>query len=181
MLFHLVEPELWQLHGSDLDSYRPESLETEGFIHLSTDEQLLVTLERYYASADRLVAVQLDEARLGSDLRWDAAPGRSSPMPHLYRAIGTADVIAIYVLERSGGQWCFPWGSAPAAAAATMKKEARVADPAVEISEDEYQRIVSMIACDKSPVGIDAKHTHVLILKLLMDIDQRLRRIEQKG
>jgi hypothetical protein len=50
----------------------------------------------------------------------------------------------------------------------------------MDIPREEYDRIVAMIECDKSPVGIDAKHTHVLILKMLTDIDERLRQVEAK-
>ena len=50
----------------------------------------------------------------------------------------------------------------------------------MEVPKEDYDRIASMIECDKSPVGIDAKHTHILILKLLMDIDERLRSVETR-
>ncbi|MEQ8820519.1 MAG: hypothetical protein RLY93_09755 [Sumerlaeia bacterium] len=44
----------------------------------------------------------------------------------------------------------------------------------------EYQAIVNAIASDASPVGIDAKHTHVLILHKLQKIEERLARIEAR-
>ncbi len=47
-----------------------------------------------------------------------------------------------------------------------------------EISEAEYQAIESTIASDASPVGIDAKKTHVLILHKLMRIEERLAKLE---
>lgn len=47
------------------------------------------------------------------------------------------------------------------------------------VPQDAYDRIVKEIESDKSPVGIDAKHTHVLILHKLVEIEQRLARIEQ--
>ena len=37
-----------------------------------------------------------------------------------------------------------------------------------------------MIHSDKSPVGIDAKKTHILILNKLQELNDRLERIEQK-
>lgn len=43
----------------------------------------------------------------------------------------------------------------------------------------EYQRIEAEIASDDSPVGIDAKKTHVMILAKLESIERRLDRIEQ--
>ena len=48
----------------------------------------------------------------------------------------------------------------------------------MEIPQDRYQAIESEIASEHSPVGIDAKKTHVMILHQLREIDQRLKRIE---
>ncbi len=47
-----------------------------------------------------------------------------------------------------------------------------------KIDPDEYQAIAKMIHSSSSPVGIDAKKTHVLILKKLMDIEKRLINLE---
>ncbi len=41
-----------------------------------------------------------------------------------------------------------------------------------------YNRIAEEIHSDKSPVGIDAKKTHIMILQKLMAIEERLTRIE---
>ncbi len=43
-----------------------------------------------------------------------------------------------------------------------------------------FEAIAKEIHSDKSPVGIDAKKTHVLILEKLLRIEQRLDRIETK-
>ena len=48
----------------------------------------------------------------------------------------------------------------------------------MEIPQDAYQAIENEIASDDSPVGIDAKKTHVMILHQLREIDERLKRIE---
>jgi hypothetical protein len=48
------------------------------------------------------------------------------------------------------------------------------------IDKDLYDEIAQEIASDASPVGIDAKKTHIIILKKLMDIETRLERIERK-
>ena len=45
-------------------------------------------------------------------------------------------------------------------------------------SEIEAERIEALIASDASPVGIDAKKTHVLIIQKLLQIERRLERIE---
>lgn len=50
----------------------------------------------------------------------------------------------------------------------------------IDIPDEDYRRIEQMIASDASPVGIDAKKTHVLILHKLIEIERRLDVLEQK-
>jgi hypothetical protein len=47
-----------------------------------------------------------------------------------------------------------------------------------EITEEEYAALERLIGSDASPVGIDAKKTHILILHKLGDIQRRLDRLE---
>ena len=49
-----------------------------------------------------------------------------------------------------------------------------------EIEKETFDKIAAVIHSDTSPVGIDAKKTHILILKLLGDMDKRLAKIEEK-
>ena len=50
----------------------------------------------------------------------------------------------------------------------------------MDIPQDEYERIASEIASDSSPVGIDAKKTHVMILHKLTEIERRLAKLERQ-
>ena len=50
----------------------------------------------------------------------------------------------------------------------------------LKISPEQYEKIERLIASDDSPVGIDAKKTHVLILHTLLAIEERLARLERK-
>ncbi len=47
-----------------------------------------------------------------------------------------------------------------------------------DIPRQEYEEIERLIASDASPVGIDAKKTHILILHKLSEIEKRLARLE---
>jgi hypothetical protein len=47
-----------------------------------------------------------------------------------------------------------------------------------KIPPADYEAIEAMIASDDSPVGIDAKKTHVIILHKLMSIEARLAKLE---
>lgn len=46
-----------------------------------------------------------------------------------------------------------------------------------EIPQATYDELAKLINSDSSPVGIDAKKTHILILHKLMQIEKRLDRI----
>lgn len=48
-----------------------------------------------------------------------------------------------------------------------------------QIPQADYDRIARLIESDQSPVGIDAKKTHIMILYMLQRLDERLRRLEQ--
>jgi len=48
----------------------------------------------------------------------------------------------------------------------------------MELSQADYDRIAQLIHSDNSPVGIDAKKTHVLILHKLELIEARLAALE---
>jgi len=49
-----------------------------------------------------------------------------------------------------------------------------------EVKKEVYEEIAKVIHSDKSPVGIDAKKTHIIILNKLQEITERLERIEKK-
>ena len=50
----------------------------------------------------------------------------------------------------------------------------------LKIEKKMFDAIAKEIHSDKSPVGIDAKKTHVLILEKLIQVAKRLDRIEAK-
>lgn len=49
-----------------------------------------------------------------------------------------------------------------------------------DLSQEEYDRIAREIESSDSPVGIDAKKAHVLILHKLMALERRLDRLEAR-
>jgi len=50
----------------------------------------------------------------------------------------------------------------------------------MEIPENEYKEIEALINSEDSPVGIDAKKTHVIVIHKLMEIEKRLDKIESR-
>ena len=50
----------------------------------------------------------------------------------------------------------------------------------MKIDEETYKEIADLIHSDESPIGIDAKKTHIYIIHKLNQIEKRLEALEKK-
>lgn len=66
----------------------------DGFIHLSTAEQLEGTLARHFHGIDDLVVIAFDAATLGTALRWEPSRG-GALFPHLYGSLAPRDALSV--------------------------------------------------------------------------------------
>jgi uncharacterized protein (DUF952 family) len=64
----------------------------DGYIHISTPDQVAATAAKWFAGEAGLMAVTLDADALGAALRWEPARG-GQLFPHLYRPLVLADVV----------------------------------------------------------------------------------------
>lgn len=85
MLFHVAEYDTW-VAAEAAGSYAPASLQAEGFIHLSTANQIHRTIQKFFAGRWGLVLLTIDPDRLTSELRWEEA-GPGELFPHVYGPI----------------------------------------------------------------------------------------------
>lgn len=82
----------------------PPSLAAEGFVHCSTAAQVVATTERWFPPGAELVLLELDQERLGAELRWpEVYPGQR--FPHVHGPLRAEAVLAT-----------IPWGPADRAA-----------------------------------------------------------------
>ena len=106
MIFHITSRQAWQ-EAQQRGEYRADSLESEGFIHCSTETQILPVAEKYYGGQSGLVLLKIDPTRLVSELRWEPPSGGSPPpgvpegdfFPHVYGPINLDAVVKVYDLE----------------------------------------------------------------------------------
>lgn len=89
MIYHLVEESVW---NQVKNSYAPESLKHEGFIHFSTAEQIDRTYKRFY-HGQSMFLLSVDEARLHAELKYEEADGEL--FPHLYGALNLDAVVKV--------------------------------------------------------------------------------------
>jgi len=77
----------------ELGAYETESLRLEGFIHCSTEPQILRTAARFYRGQSGLVLLCIDAERLGDRLRYESADGEE--FPHCYGPIPLESIPAV--------------------------------------------------------------------------------------
>ncbi len=74
-------------HGAPVDL-------ADGYIHMSTAEQMGETLTKHFAGQHDLVIAEIDLAELGDALKWEVSRG-GALFPHLYAPLPMAAVIAV--------------------------------------------------------------------------------------
>ena len=103
-IYHLIPPKEWEqaLHK---DSYKTESLKTEGFIHFSTKEQVIGSASKHYPDEKSLVLLAIHEKRVKKHLKWE--PSRNEELfPHLYSKINMEWIDTTFLLSKNGdGEW----------------------------------------------------------------------------
>jgi uncharacterized protein (DUF952 family) len=107
-LYHIATIAQWQA-AQALGSYLADSLETEGFIHCSTETQILQVANAFFRGQQGLVVLEIDRDRLVSEVRdeWVDAGGMfpaemSTVFPHVYGPINLDAVVRVVTLEMAG-------------------------------------------------------------------------------
>ena len=64
----------------------------DGYIHLSTTDQLQDTLDKHFDGASGLVIAEVDLAALGDTIKWEVSRG-GDLFPHIYGPLPMAGVL----------------------------------------------------------------------------------------
>ena len=97
VLVHLCSNDEWR-SARAAGEHRPDSLNVNGFVHLSTPEQVHLPANRLYAGRTDLVLLRIDPALLTAPVRWEpGVPTNPDAMvfPHLYGALPVNAVINV--------------------------------------------------------------------------------------
>ncbi|HSV41633.1 MAG TPA: DUF952 domain-containing protein [Nocardioidaceae bacterium] len=95
-IFHVALPADWedaQRSGSYTMSTRGVTLEQEGFIHCSWEDQVDATRSAFYADVDELLLLTIDTDLLTSPWQVDEVPGGET-FPHIYGALNLEAVVS---------------------------------------------------------------------------------------
>ena len=97
MIYHLVTATDWNAQRNN-PAYEAASLAAEGFIHLSTNEQVRGVWERYYRHVPDLLLLHVDPDKLTADLRYEVATDNEL-FPHLYGSLNKDAVVSVAVFD----------------------------------------------------------------------------------
>ncbi|MFW5658500.1 MAG: DUF952 domain-containing protein [Bacteroidota bacterium] len=107
MLYHITTEALWEKALNTGKYYHP-SLDSEGYIHLSQKDELLPTVEKFFADAEELFILHIADKQLQHELlKYEPVPGRDSPMPHYYARVPLKAVHDMSIEKRGEGGWDF--------------------------------------------------------------------------
>jgi uncharacterized protein (DUF952 family) len=97
-IFHITSRDVWT-QAEQGGTYQHESLQTEGFIHCSTPEQVVKVANHYYRGQTGLVLLCIDTDKLASEVRFEDASGKQfdpgEQFPHIYGPINVESVLKV--------------------------------------------------------------------------------------
>lgn len=116
IIYHITSTEAWQ-QAQKQGEYKAISLETEGFIHCSTQEQVIKIANAFYQGQSDLIVLCINLDKLTTSVQWekpahintDNQPVVTSQekFPHIYGAINLEAVTKIIPLitSENGFTW----------------------------------------------------------------------------
>ena len=119
MIYHITSPIEWKL-AQQSGEYSAPSLETEGFIHCSTANQVVPVANAFYSDVAELLLLYIDETKLTAELKWEApahieghdAPENSEEQlfPHIFGVINLDAVVDVVSLPKNDNGYTLPEG-----------------------------------------------------------------------
>lgn len=110
-IYKVVDKDVWtaakasgQFIGAAIDL-------RDGYIHLSTADQVVETVQKHFAGQDNLMLLSVSTVEMGDSLKWEKSRN-DQLFPHLYRPLIPSDVVAeASLVMQEDGSHHFPPGS----------------------------------------------------------------------
>lgn len=91
-LLHIAPIDRWE---AEADPYVDPSLQSEGFIHCSTAEQVLIPANERFRGRTDLVLLVIDGDRVSDDVIFEDCYETGHAFPHIYGAIPRSAIIGV--------------------------------------------------------------------------------------
>ena len=104
-VFHVIPYQYWQsIRKEKTDNYSPDSLKSDGFIHLCKADQLNDVISNFFSKSLSIVILRVDENKLGDQLVYEApieAPNSGMLYPHFYNSISLSEIEKVFYVQRT--------------------------------------------------------------------------------
>lgn len=87
MILHIATKKDWE-EGESRKEYRGDTLDSEGFIHCSTPEQIDEVAQYLFREKKDLVLLEIDDAKVYPEIKYEDA-GNGKLYPHIYGPLNT--------------------------------------------------------------------------------------------
>lgn len=94
MIYHITTKSAWEV-AIENGKYEAESLQKEGFIHMSHEHQIEGVLARYFQGKTALVRLHVDETKLIAEIKNELSPSLQETFPHVYGEINLDAVVDV--------------------------------------------------------------------------------------
>ncbi|MBK7316750.1 DUF952 domain-containing protein [Candidatus Villigracilis affinis] len=116
MILHITSRTEWN-EAQTRGEYITPTLQTEGFIHCSTEKQVAHVANAFYRGRNDLVLLNIEEAKLEPKLKWEPPAGPPAPgisefdsFPHIFGPINLTAVVSVldFGPDPATGKFIFP-------------------------------------------------------------------------
>lgn len=104
IIFHIARSEAWASRA--VGSYRPEMFLVDGFVHCSTEDQVVKVADIRFRGQKGLVLLCIDTDKVTAEIRYENLEGGRELFPHIYGEINTDAVVQVAEFE-PGAEGCF--------------------------------------------------------------------------
>lgn len=98
MIYHVTTKSQWE-EAVSIGFYEVESLQKEGFIHMSKIGQVEGVLKRYYQNVPDLVLLHVEENKLTSEMKFELSPSVNQEFPHVFGPINIDAVVKVEAIN----------------------------------------------------------------------------------
>lgn len=86
MIFNLIKKEQWDICKKQ-KLYQPKSIEREGYIHCSFEDQILKVAETFYKEQKNLLILCINEKKIDCEVKIEDLFNLNEKYPHVYGSL----------------------------------------------------------------------------------------------
>jgi len=107
IILHITNRQQWE-QAKLRQAYSGDTLNTEGFIHCSTPQQIVKVANRFFAGKKGLILLCIDSDKVQSEIKYEEDEDGDS-FPHIYGALNIDAIFNVIDFKLSeGGQFELP-------------------------------------------------------------------------